>query len=275
MPAGHADTGVSLTDKHRGRYPIFGSSTPLIDLHTHILPDVDDGARNETQALEMLRIAMADGIQTIVATPHSHHVPGEYTRHAVDALRQLANKHDLGIEILAGHEARIAPDLAERYQRGDLLTINGSRYQLTELHFQDWPQPLAEQSIGRIQAAGLVPLLAHPERFLSVQEDPDWIGRLIERGMFIQINAHSLTGYHGEHALECAELLIRRRQVHVIASDAHNPGRRPPAIREALERAASLAGADYARWLIENAHAIIENREIDPMPPAAGTARTT
>lgn len=214
----------------------------------------------------MLKIAIADGIRVIVATPHSHHAGGIYTRKATDRLRRLADKHQLEIEILAGHEARIAPDLAERHQRGDLLTLNGSRYQLTELHFQDWPQPLVEQSIGRIQAIGLVPLLAHPERFFSVQEDPDWIGRLIERGMCIQINAHSLTGYHGEAAQEAAEQLVRRKQVHVIASDAHNPGRRSPAIREALDRAATLAGPDYAKWLIDNAHAIIRDEAITPAP---------
>lgn len=216
----------------------------------------------------MLQIAIADGIQTIAATPHSHHAPGAYTRKAVDRLRRLAEANELDIEIVPGHEARIAPDLADRHQRDDLLTLNGSRYQLTELHFQDWPQELAERSISRIQAIGLVPLLAHPERFFSVQEDPDWVGRLIEQGMLVQINAHSLTGYHGEAALAAAELLVRRRQVHIIASDAHNPGRRPPAIREALERVATLAGAEYAGWLIENAGAIINDEIVSPQPPS-------
>ncbi len=216
----------------------------------------------------MLRVAVADGIQTIAATPHSHHVGGAYTSKAVDQLRRLADGDGLEIEIVPGHEARIAPDLADRHLRGDLLTLNGSRYQLTELHFQDWPQELAEKSISRIQAIGLIPLLAHPERFFSVQEDSGWIGRLIERGMLVQINAHSLTGYHGKGALAAAELLVRRKQVHIIASDAHNPGRRPPAIREALERAATLAGTEYARWLIENAQAIISDEDVSAQPPS-------
>lgn len=243
--------------------PIFQSNEPLVDLHSHILPGVDDGARNDDQALEMLRAAEADGIDIIAATPHAHHVNAARILDGVARLRQLAAEAGLKIEIIPGHEARLAPDLADRYGRQDLIPLNHTSYQLVELHlFEEWPKDLVERSIGRIQAVGLIPLLAHPERYPVIQRDPGWVEVLIESGILMQINSHSLTGYHGADAQGTAELLIRRGLAHVIASDAHNPGRRPPAIRAALERAANIAGPEYARMLIANAASIVRGEDV-------------
>lgn len=238
------------------------SDIPLVDLHSHILPGVDDGARNDIQALEMLRAAEADGINIIAATPHSHHIGGQAVLEVVNRLRETAAGAGISIDIVPGHEGRIAPDLAERYQRGDLIPLNCSRYQLIELHFQEWPRDLVERSIARVQAAGLTPVLAHPERFTSVQNDLAWIERLRDLGILVQINSHSLTGYHGPEAQVTAESLVERCLVHVIASDAHNAGRRTPVIRTALERAAIIAGVDYADWMMANALAIVSNEPV-------------
>lgn len=211
----------------------------------------------------MLRAAEADGIEIIAATPHAHHVNAARILEGVERLKALAAGAGLTIEIVPGHEARLAPDLVERYGRQDLIPINHTSYQLVELHlFEEWPQDLVERSIGRIQAAGLTPLLAHPERYPVIQRDPEWVERLIERGILMQINSHSLTGYHGAQAHETAELLIQRRIAHVIASDSHSSGRRNPAIRAALERAAEIAGTDYAGMLLANAASIVRGESL-------------
>lgn len=211
----------------------------------------------------MLRIAEADGIEIIAATPHAHHVNAQRIRDGVERLKQVAAEAGLTIEIVPGHEARLAPDLVDRYGRQDLIPINHTSYQLVELHlFEEWPRDMVERSIGRIQAAGLTPLLAHPERYPVVQRDPDWLEVLIERGILMQVNSHSLTGYHGAEAKTTAEVLINRRLAHVIASDSHNPARRPPAISAALARAAELAGDDYAQQLIANAAAIVRGEGV-------------
>ncbi len=241
---------------------------PLVDLHSHILPGVDDGARNDEQALDMLRHAEADGIEIIAATPHAHHVDATRILEGVERLKELAADAGLTIEIVPGHEARLAPDLIDRYGRQDLIPINFTSYQLVELHlFEEWPKDLVERSIGRIQAAGLTPLLAHPERYPVIQREPAWVELLIARGILMQINSHSLTGYHGNEALETAELLIQRRLAHVIASDSHSPGRRRPVIHAALERAAEIAGLDYARTLIANATSIVRGEDVPLFTP--------
>lgn len=223
----------------------------------------------------MLRIAEADGIEIIAATPHAHHAHAERIRDGVERLRQVAAEAGLTIEIVPGHEARLAPDLADRYGRQDLIPINHTSYQLVELHlFEEWPRDMVERSIGRIQGAGLTPLLAHPERYPVVQRDPSWLEALIERGILMQVNSHSLTGYHGADAKATAEVIIRHGLAHVIASDAHNPARRPPAISAALQRAAELAGDDYAARLIANAAAIVRGEDVQVNVPAMAEERS-
>ena len=211
----------------------------------------------------MLRIAEADGIQIIAATPHAHHVSAVRITEGVACLRELAAEAGIAIEIIPGHEARLAPDIADRYRENDIIPLNHTSYQLIELHlFEEWPKELSEKSIGRIQAAGLTPIMAHPERYPAVQNDLDWLDHLSERGILLQINSHSLTGYHGPDAQATAEKMIERQQAHVIASDAHNPGRRSPEIRNAIERAAIIAGPDYANWLLANAGAIVRGEDV-------------
>ena len=248
--------------------PIFQPEHRQIDLHSHILPGVDDGARNDDQALDMLRAAVADGTQIIAATPHAHHVRAHQITDGVARLRELAAGAGIEIEIIPGHEARLAPDIAERYQQHDIIPLNHTSYQLIELHlFEEWPKELSEKSIGRIQAVDLVPIMAHPERYGAVQNDIDWLDRLIDRGILLQINSHSLTGYHGPDAQATAERMIERRLVHIIASDAHNPGRRPPAIRNAIERAAIIAGPEYVHWMMGNAAAIVRGDRVSARVP--------
>ncbi len=216
----------------------------------------------------MLRIAEADGIQIIAATPHAHHVPAVRITDGVACLRELAAEAGIAIEIIPGHEARLAPDIADRYRENDLIPLNHTSYQLIELHlFEEWPKELSEKSIGRIQAAGLTPVMAHPERYPAVQNDLDWLDHLIECGILLQINSHSLTGYHGPEAQATAEKMVERQLVHIIASDAHNPGRRPPAIRNAIERAAIIAGPDFANRLLANAAAIVRGEDVSLRAP--------
>jgi protein-tyrosine phosphatase len=258
---------MTIADLRTGT-PIFQPIHPLIDLHSHILPSVDDGARNDDQALDMLRAAEADGTQVIAATPHAHHVRADQITDGVARLRELAAEAGINIEIIPGHEARLAPDIADRYRQGDIIPLNHSGFQLIELHlFEEWPKELSEKSIARIQATGLIPVMAHPERYPAVQREPEWLGRLIERGILMQVNSHSLTGYHGPEAQKTAETLIERHLVHVIASDAHNAGRRPPVIRAALERAAIIAGPDYVHWMMSNAAAIIRGDRVSLRSP--------
>ncbi|MDQ3549281.1 MAG: protein-tyrosine-phosphatase [Chloroflexota bacterium] len=238
--------------------------TPLIDLHTHVLPGVDDGARDDAEALVMLAAAANDGVRTVLATPHAHHVHAAQVLAGVERLNAAACDAGIDVTILAGHEARIAADLVDRYQNGALLTLNGTNWLLLECYlFDDWPLYLIERSVDRLRNAGLRPLLAHAERYPFVQHDPLTLLSLIKRGIPIQINAGSLFLRATDIERISAEQLLRTRMAHVIASDAHNARYRPPVLRAAYERAAEIVGEEYTGWMRDVARRVIDGEEIE------------
>jgi protein-tyrosine phosphatase len=234
------------------------SETPLVDLHAHVLPAVDDGPRDEAQALEMLRIAAADGITTIVATPHAHHTRPAAIQRAVARLNTLSREYDLSVTVLAGSEVRVGPGIVERVRSGQLLTLNGSASILIELYLHDeWPLALVERALDRLLDAGLQPVLAHAERYPFVQHDPSALSSLIARGIPVQINAGALAFRADDRERLTAEWLLRARLAHLIASDAHNPRYRPPRLRAALCRAVELTDARYVDWMLAAAQAVV------------------
>lgn len=240
------------------------NESPLIDLHTHILPGVDDGARDDGEALAMLAAAASDGITTVLATPHAHHAHAEQVLAGVERLNAAARDAGIAITILPGHEARIAADLVERYQDGRLLTLNGTNWLLLECYlFDDWPIHLIERSVDRLIAAGLRPLLAHAERYPFVQRDPRALLPLIERGIPVQINAGSLFFRESDVERITAEQLLRTQSAHIIASDAHNARYRPPALRAAYQRAAEITGDAYACWMYEIPRRVLSGEDVD------------
>lgn len=236
----------------------------MIDLHTHILPGIDDGARDPDEALAMLRLAAEDGITTIVATPHAHHSEGADVPGAVAALNDLARTASIPMRVLPGSEVRIASGLIERYRRGQLQTINGGRYLLLELPLHDdWPEPQLLRVVDGLLDEGVVPILAHAERYRFVERDPQRLVPLIERGVPVQVNARSLLYREADPDRQTADRLFALGYVHLLASDAHNVGYRAPKLRSAYERAATLAGASWVTAAQAMARAIVEDEAID------------
>jgi protein-tyrosine phosphatase len=243
---------------------------PLVDLHAHILPGVDDGPRTDEQALAMLRIAVDDDIRKIVATPHAHYATPVLVRDATARLQMLASDEGLEITILAGSEVRIQPEIARSWQEGRILTLAGTSWLLLEMHLSyDWPVELVVQAVERMQAAGLRPVLAHPERHRFVQFEPRAIEPIVALGVPVQLNAESLVRPGMGRERETAERLLRRRLAHLIASDAHSPNWRPPRIRAALVRASEIAGPEYANWMADNAETIVRGDDIQ-LPASIG-----
>ena len=246
----------------------------MIDLHTHILPGIDDGARDRDDALAMLRLATEDGITTIVATPHAHHSQGVDVRAAVSDLNDLASAASIPVRVLPGAEVRIASGLIERHRTGQLQTINDSRYLLLELPLHDdWPEPQLLRVVDGLLAEGVVPILAHAERYRFVERDPHRLLPLIERDVPIQVNARSLLYRETDPERRTADRLVALGYVHLLASDAHNAGYRAPQLRTAYDRLASLAGKTRATSAQTMAAAIVEDDVVHvPVPP--GTRRT-
>lgn len=247
----------------------------MIDLHCHILPNLDDGPTSLEMALEMVRVALADGITTTAATPHgrtSRSVSWVYSvdlvQQRIAALRDALAEADLPLTIVPGTEIFYESDVPERIRFGKLLTYGHSRTILIEFG-NDILVTMLEQAVFAIQLAGYRVLVAHPERIKVVQDNPNVLIPLIERGALLQLTADALTGSQGKRIQHLAETLVSHALVQVIASDAHGPHvRRMPLMAEARRQAANLIGDAAATALVHDTPAaILADLPIDPPSP--------
>jgi protein-tyrosine phosphatase len=250
----------------------------VIDIHSHILPGIDDGARNLEEAIEMARIAKEDGIEYMVSTPHMFNgisgnpAPGEIVDR-VAALNDAIGAN--GVRILPGNEVHISHDIAEQAKSERVTKINQHNYMLVELPQLTVPFG-ADELLYRLVAQGVRPILVHPERNGHIQMHPVLVARLIERGVLVQITAMSLTGEFGPAAKNCAEELLRHDCVHFLATDAHRPKSRPPILSKGRDAAAAIIGRERAVSLVEtNPCAVINGEPLQvPQPVPFGSAKT-
>jgi len=218
----------------------------MIDLHTHILPGVDDGVETMEQAVEFARVAIADGIRVIVATPHCK--DGFYVNDrakvlpAVEALRKRLAEEALEVDVQPGAEVHLCPDLVQRIEDGRALTLaDNGKTVLLELSLTQYPVEL-ENLVFQLKLAGLEVLFAHPERIRYFQDDARRYESVIRLGAYGQITTGSVLGVFGSEAMRFSEELLRKDLVHVLASDAHNLRGRPPILSEALTAMEPLVG---------------------------------
>lgn len=207
----------------------------MIDLHCHILPGLDDGAPSLAISLEMAAIAADAGVTEIFATPHcnTRNERKNYRSNALlDACGELQAALDaerIPIRILPGAEVLARGRFEAHLDAGDFMTLNGSRYLLIEFYFDEEPDYM-EHCMRAVESAGLIPVVAHPERYFCVQRSPELAELWAGAGAVLQINKGSLLGELGEAAYITAAMLLRRGVVSVIASDAHHCRYRTPAL---------------------------------------------
>ncbi|MBC7258546.1 MAG: hypothetical protein H5T65_04820 [Chloroflexi bacterium] len=247
----------------------------LIDLHTHIVPGVDDGAQTPDEALAMARVALADGIAQVVATPH---IPmagldrEECERRLGDLRRYLAG-HQTDVEVHLGAEVSLEPDILRWLAEGLAWPIASTRYILVELPFFVLP-PYTDDTIFRLQVAGYKPILAHPERNASLAAAPERLGPLVERGVLVQITTTSILGGFGAQAKSAATAFLQRGWVHVLASDAHSANHRPPSLTEAAREAERVIGPQAWSLVTTNPAAILgDSDEVAPAHPVKKARR--
>ena len=239
----------------------------MYDIHCHILPGIDDGPERLEQALAMARIAFADGIQTVVATPHAARIAALGGREGLEQRVQAfsgelrANAIDLAVAM--GVEYLLSMELLEETQRGAAIGLNGSRYLLVEIDFLQYPS-YTEEALFQLQLEGFTPVLAHPERQATIQERPELLVGLVERGVLSQITGGSLMGYFGRAAQKSAEHLLRQNLVHLLASDGHSAtANRPPVMAEAMDAVERLVGEEAVHTLaVANPSAILANAPV-------------
>jgi protein-tyrosine phosphatase len=240
----------------------------VIDLHSHVLPGLDDGPRDVAGSLEILDAAAADGIATIAATPH---VTDEYPTTADAMEAALVEVQALGhaVRVLPGAELdiRSAAELDDTTLRRFGLGGN-PRLLLLETPYYGWPLDLADIVFG-FQARGFTLVLAHPERNRDVADDPERLRPLVERGVAMQLTASAVDGRLGRRAQKTAHTLIERGLAQLIASDAHTAAIRAIGMRDAV---GTLADDGLGRWLTEDVPAALLAGEQLPSRPT--TRRT-
>ncbi len=243
----------------------------MIDLHCHILPGVDDGAASEEESCMMARMAAESGVTALAATPHCG-VPGQFENFADErlmdrfsALERLLERERIPLRLYTGMEVFVTEQTPRHLREGRLLTLGGSRYLLVEFGFDEEPD-FAERMLGELLEAGVVPVVAHPERYHFVQPRPECLLRWTEMGCALQVNKGSLLGRFGRRAAQTARWCLGEGCVHLLGSDAHSPWRRTPRMEEAWTYTADFDSPEIADFLLrDNPRRILEDRPIRPV----------
>jgi protein-tyrosine phosphatase len=233
----------------------------VVDIHTHILPGADDGARTFEIAKEMCAMAAKDGITQLVATPHANDefaYDRARNQEALDRLQQeVSVKLTLGCDFHLSYE-----NIRAAQAKPQDFAIGGTKYLLVELSdFGAWVG--VAEGVRELQQAGIAPVLTHPERNPVLQRNHDHILKLAEMGCLIQVTASAFTGFWGETIQKLAEWLLKKRAVHFVASDAHDTKNRPPILSAARQRLVELAGEATAEKLVhENPAALVAGGDV-------------
>ncbi|WP_066070660.1 tyrosine-protein phosphatase [Neobacillus soli] len=237
----------------------------MIDLHCHILPAIDDGARDLSESIKMAQKAVEQGIDTIVATPHHlnsrYENPKQTIIERVRELNKVLLEEKIDLNVLPGQETRIHGEMIEGFDVGEILPIDDTQYLLVEFSSSHVPR-YTEKLFYDLQMKGLIPVIVHPERNQEIIERPEILYQLVKKGALTQITAASICGDFGKKIKSFSLQLIEANLTHFIASDAHNTGNRTFKMREAFGVVQEKYGNDMAFLFKENAALVIEGSHV-------------
>ncbi len=248
----------------------------MIDIHCHIIPEIDDGAADFAEAVAMGEAAHRGGVTDIIVTPHCN-VPNMYSNYfdegyanAFDSLAALFREYNVGIRLHRGMEVFGTDDVGKLYDCGFVTTLAGSRYMLVEFDFSDDAWRVREVLISLLQR-GVVPVIAHPERYDMVKHDIQFAFDWANMGCLLQLNRRSIIGPWGDVEVDIAHELLRTRTAHFVATDAHGVFSRTTELIEAYDCIAEHYSEDWAILMTdENPRRVLENRRIRRLPPPDG-----
>jgi protein-tyrosine phosphatase len=243
----------------------------MFDMHSHIIPAIDDGATDLEVSLEMLRLAHQRGTTDILATPHAirnHWFPKwDTVVSACEHLNQKMQKLKLGIRSYPGAEVFMDMDTLAELTGPGPYCINNGKYMLVELPAAEIPR-FADDFFFTLQTRGITPVLAHAERHPELAKQPAILQEWIRKGLLVQMNGSSLLGRTGERVMKTAEMLIRNNMVHCIGSDAHGITRRRPDLAEAVVKLKTMVDSGYAhKLLVENPQRMMHSLDIELQEP--------
>jgi protein-tyrosine phosphatase len=235
----------------------------VIDIHSHILPGLDDGSKSWDMTIEMCRIAIADGITHIVATPHANDEFIYQRENVREKVAELDSRLSGELAFSIGCDFHLSYDNVEdALVNPQRYTIAGKQYLLVELSDYAIP-PQIKDIFFRLLTAGLVPIITHPERNRILQRTPAPVLDWVQAGCLVQVTASAVTGFWGEQAQAIALWLIKHGAVHVLATDAHDAVHRPPVLSAARDLIARQFGAELAQALVlDNPSAIVNGKPL-------------
>ena len=243
----------------------------MIDIHSHILPGVDDGASAMEDAVNMARLALNEGITKIIATPH--HQNGMFFNKKKDILKSVKElnnvlqSENIPLEVLPGQETRIYGSLLDDFEKGDILALNHTNYLFVELPSGHVPR-YTEQLLFEMQLKGVTPIIVHPERNTEIMKDPEKILKLVKKGALTQLTAGSLTGHFGKRVQKFSIQLIEANCTHFIASDVHNTSTRSFHMRESISKVHKEFGSEVVYYFQENAELLVQGQSIYKQEPS-------
>jgi protein-tyrosine phosphatase len=245
----------------------------VVDIHSHILPEVDDGPKSWDVSIAMCHMAAGDGITHMVATPHAndrYHYDREYLRGLLAHLQKHAGdtpKLSLGCDFHLSFD-----NLQDALAHPERYVIEGTRYLLVEFSNYSVPQSTGESFLA-LGDRGITPIITHPERNPILRENLPRVVQWAEQGCVIQMTGSALTGFWGERTQRAALWLLEHQAVHVLATDAHDTEKRVPILSSARNAAEEICGAEVADALVEaNPRAILENQPLPYFPRPAVTS---
>jgi protein-tyrosine phosphatase len=241
-------------------------SPPFVDIHCHLAPAIDDGAKSWEDTFAMARIAVEEGIGTIVCTPHQcgnfSHNHGDAIRSLVAEVQTKLDENQIPLCVLPGADVRIEPGLVAMLRRGDVLTLADlHRHVLLELPHEMYV-PL-DKLLDELRASKMVGILSHPERNEGILARPSLIETLVEAGCLMQVTAGSLIGAFGPLVQKSAEAFVQQGCAHFISTDAHGPKSRRPLMRQAFQRCVQLVGEPAATLMCStNPTAVVAGKDV-------------
>lgn len=243
----------------------------MIDVHCHILPNVDNGPKSVTASLEMAKLAVKQGIHTVVAAPS--HLNGTHQNEkaaileSVNTYAKLLGEHHIPLKVLPGQEIHLAEDLLERLDEDKLLTINDNgKYLLLACPEGELP-PYIENLLYEMQLKGIVPIISHPERNERILEQPDIMYQLVKKGALVQLGVESIQGVFGAKVKKFAFQLLKANMAHVIASGISQSKEGDYSLKDAYAEIKKKAGIEKVYMLQENADYMIKGQMVHREQP--------
>ena len=235
----------------------------MVDIHSHIINEIDDGSKSIEMTINMLKKAEESGTTDIIATPHfmrgRFEVEYKEVIEKVEELKKIVKENNIDINIYVGQEVYYSKNLLEYYNDKMIGTINNTKYMLIELPMLDFDIDEVINTIYELQIRGIVPIIAHPERYKPFIKKPSMINSLIKEGMLFQMNAGSIAGDFGKDVKKTAAKYLEHNVYSFIGSDAHRDRGRDTDMNEAL----NILERHQTKAFINNGKAVIENKDVE------------